>query len=54
MTKAAFEMALWESASEEKEDLFESNAWRDTEKIQSGVSVGLQKSINELVEVVGE
>src|SRR5437899_8071313 len=54
MTKAAFEMALWDLLAKKKKTSLSRMLGGTRTKIQSGVSVGLQKSINELVEVVGE
>jgi O-succinylbenzoate synthase len=54
MTKAAFEMALWDLLAKKKKTSLSRMLGGTRTRIESGVSVGLQKSINQLVDVVGE
>ncbi len=54
MSKAAFEMAHWDLLAKKKNNSLSRMLGGTRTKIESGVSVGLQKSINQLVEVVAE
>jgi o-succinylbenzoate synthase len=54
MSKAAFEMALWDLLAKKKKTSLSRMLGGTRTKIESGVSVGLQKSVNQLVDVIGE
>ncbi len=54
MTKAAFEMALWDLLAKKRKISLSRTLGGTRTRIESGVSVGVQKNINQLVEVVGE
>ena len=54
MSKAAFEMALWDLLAKKKKTSLSRILGGTRTKIESGVSVGLQENIHQLVKVVGE
>ncbi len=53
MTKAAFEMALWDLSAKEKKLPLNRMLGGTRTRVESGVSVGVQKSTKQLIEVIG-
>ncbi len=53
MAKAAFEMALWDLLAKEKKMSLSKLLGGTRTNVESGVSVGVQKSIKQLVDVIG-
>lgn len=54
MTKAAFEMALWDLLAKKKKTSLSRMLGGTRTRVESGVSVGVQRSIKQLIEAVGE